>query len=143
MYKLFINKSITDNSSAMYPLLGINVPAGFPSPARDYIENILDLNDLLIAHPAATYFVKVEGYSMSLANIFPGDILVVDRSAEIANNKIIIAVLDGELTVKRLKIKNNDYWLYPENDKFKEIKIESWMNFSIWGVVTWIIHKSK
>ena len=125
-----------------YPLLGINVPAGFPSPARDYIENFLDLNELMITNPAATYFVRVEGYSMSNANILPGDILVVDRSAEVTHNKIVIAIIEGELTVKRFKIRNNEYWLYPENDGFKPIKIEEWMDFSVWGVVTWIIHKA-
>ena len=125
------------------PLLGTEVSAGFPSQAHDYIENLLDLNELMIVNPASTYFVRVDGFSMVNANILSGDILVVDRSVEVSNNKIIIAVIDGEVTVKRLKIKNNEYWLYPESDKFKPLKIESWMSFTIWGVVTWIIHKTR
>ena len=125
------------------PLLEFSVPAGFPTPARDYFENMLDLNELMIEHPSATYFIKADGYSMMDANILPGDILVVDRALDALNNKIVIAVLDGDIIVKRLKIKNNNYWLYPENDEFTPIKIESWMNFSIWGVVTWIIHEAR
>jgi len=125
-----------------YPLLGFTVPAGFPSPARDYIEDVLDLNELMVIHPAATYFVRAEGYSMHNANILPGDILVVDRSLEATDNKIIIAIIDGEMTVKRLRIRNNAIWLCPENDKLKPTKVEAWMDFSIWGVVTWVIHKS-
>jgi DNA polymerase V len=128
---------------AKCPMLGINVPAGFPSPARDYIEDILDLNELMNVNPASTYFVRVEGLSMIGANITDGDILVVDRSVEVSNNKIVIAIIDGDITVKRLKIKNNEYWLCPENDKFKPVKIETWMNFSIWGVVTWVIRQTS
>jgi len=135
---IVINQSFTK-----CPLFETSVAAGFPSQAHDYIENILNLNELMINNPAATYFVRVEGSSMIGANIFSGDILVVDRSIEIVDNKIIIGVIDGEVTVKRLKIKNNEYWLHPENMKYKPLKIESWMNFTIWGVVTWIIHKTK
>jgi len=124
------------------PLWGVNVPAGFPSPARDYIENSLDLNDLVVANPVATYFVRVEGDSMSYARILPGDILVVDRSVEPSDGKIVIAIIDGDLTVKRLRIIDGDYWLCPENDKFQAVKIEEWMNFSVWGVVMWVIHSS-
>ena len=124
------------------PMLEINVPAGFPSPARDYIENSLDLNELMVPHPVATYFVKVEGESMSDANISPGDILVVDRSLDATDGKIVIAVIENELTVKRLKINNGEYWLYPENEKFEPVKIEDWMNFFVWGVVTFVVHKA-
>ncbi|MCK9330027.1 MAG: translesion error-prone DNA polymerase V autoproteolytic subunit [Candidatus Cloacimonetes bacterium] len=130
-----------DNNKQLILFLGNNIPAGFPSPARDYIEDVLDLNELMIDDASATYFVRVEGYSMSLANIFPGDILVVDRGKEAYNNNIVIAVIDGELTVKRLKIIKNEYWLYPENNDYKPFKIEEWMDFLIWGIVTWVIHK--
>ncbi len=133
----------SEKQKQIIPLLGTDVPAGFPSPARDYIEDVLDLNELMVANSAATYFVRVEGYSMSLANIYPGDILVVDRAKEASNNSIVIAVVDGELTVKRLKVIKNEYWLYPENNNYKALKIEEWMDFTVWGVVTWIIHKSK
>ena len=117
-----------------------NSPVGFPSPSREYLENSLDLNELMITNPHSTYFVRVEGYSMENARILPGDILVVDRAAKAVNNKIIIAALDGEMVVKRLKIKGDDYWLYPENYKLRPLKIEPWMDFTIWGVVCWVIH---
>ena len=117
------------------------VSAGFPSPARDYSEKLIDLNELLTPNSASTYFLRVDGYSMINANIQHNDILVVDRSIEPQNNMIIIAVIDGEITVKRLKIKDNGYWLYPENEKFKPVKIEEWMDFMIWGVVVWVLHK--
>ncbi|MCL1826964.1 MAG: translesion error-prone DNA polymerase V autoproteolytic subunit [Candidatus Cloacimonetes bacterium] len=123
------------------PLLEIAVPAGFPSQAHDYIENLLDLNELMILNPAATYFVRVEGNSMIDANIYPGDFLIVDRSEEIADGKIVIGVIDGEVTVKRLRIKNNEYWLCPENVKYKPLRIEPHVDFRVWGVVTWVIHK--
>ncbi len=86
------------------PLYLVNVQAGFPSPAEDYLDKTLDLNTLMIAHPAATFFVRVTGDSMRNAGIFSGDILVVDRSLEASDNKIVIAVVGGEFTVKRLKI---------------------------------------
>ena len=129
-------------SAHKYPLMDFSVPAGFPSPARDYVEDVLNLNELMISHPAATYLIRAEGSSMVNANIRNGDILVVDRSLEATDNKVIIAIIDGEMTVKRLKIRNNGYWLCPENDKFKPMKVEEWMDFSVWGVVTWVIHKS-
>ena len=123
------------------PLLGSKIPAGFPSPAQDYIYSTLDLNQFLIAHPAATFFVRVEGYSMINAGIHPDDILIVDRSIEAVHNKIVIAVYDGELTVKRLRIIDKIYWLVPENDEFEPIHISEEDNFSVWGVVTYVIHK--
>ena len=124
------------------PFIGSLVPAGFPSPAQDYIESVLDLNELLIQHPAATYFVRVEGYSMINSGINPNDILIVDRSLEAADGKVVIAVLEGEFTVKRLQInKKGEYYLMPDNDAYKPIKITNEMDFSIWGVVTNAIHK--
>lgn len=123
------------------PLLGSDIPAGFPSPAQDYIEDRLDLNEYLIKHPSATYFVRVDGYSMLEAGIFPDDILIVDRALEAINKKVIIAVLNGELTVKRLIIKDGLYFLKPENPEFDVIKITKDDQFSVWGVVTYVIHK--
>jgi len=139
---LFSMKALESTSHITCPLWGINVPAGFPSPARDYVENSLDLNELMVANPVATYFVRVEGYSMSFARILPGDILVVDRSVEPCDGHIVIAVIDGDLTVKRLRIIDGAYWLFPENDDFQAVKIEEWMNFSVWGVVMWVVHRS-
>ena len=124
------------------PMAGINAPAGFPSPARDYIEGMLDLNELMNTNPTSTYFIRVEGNSMTNAQITHGDILVVDRSKEAYDKKIIIAFIEGEITVKRLRIIDNVYWLYPEHEAYKPVKIEEWMDFQIWGVVTWVIHKT-
>jgi len=118
------------------------VRAGFPSPAEDYIENSLDLNHLLIKHPAATFFVRVEGDSMKDAKINKGDILIVDKAIKPSHKKIIIASIDGEFTVKRLYIEGTNVFLYPENPKFKPIKIQENSDFEVWGVVTYIIHKA-
>ena len=123
------------------PLIGMKVPAGFPSPAQDYIEDSLDLNEHLVPHPASTYFVRVDGESMINAGIYPDDILVVDRSLEAAHNRVVIAFIDGELTVKRLKVKDGKYLLVPDNQEYPSIKIEEWMDMTIWGVVTYVIHK--
>jgi len=131
----------TRTKSLERPLLGTNVPAGFPSPAQDYIEASLDLNDFLISHPNSTFFVRVEGYSMVNAGIQPDDLLIVDRALEASNNKIIIAVVDGELTVKRLNIVDSVYWLLPENESFSPICIDDSIDFVIWGIVTYVIHK--
>lgn len=123
------------------PLLASNIPAGFPSPAQDYIEETLDLNEFLIKHPSATYFVRVDGYSMIDSGIFPDDILIVDRALEAISNKVIIAVLNGELTVKRLVIKDEIYYLKPDNPEFDTIEVTQDDQFSVWGVVTYVIHK--
>ncbi|MDZ7664933.1 MAG: translesion error-prone DNA polymerase V autoproteolytic subunit [Desulfotignum sp.] len=123
------------------PLYMTSIEAGFPSPADDYIEGTLDLNEHLIKHPAATFFVRVSGESMIKAGIFPGDILIVDRSLEAVDKRIVIAVLDGELTVKRLRIRSGRPSLEPENDRYKPIEITPDMAFEIWGVVTNVIHK--
>ena len=119
------------------------VQAGFPSPANDFIDKKLDLNSLVIKNEAATFFVKVDGTSMEDANIFKDDILVVDRSINPCNGKIIIAILNGEFLVKRLKIIKNKFYLFAENPKFNPIEISKDEDFEIWGVVTYIIHKAK
>lgn len=117
------------------------VSAGFPSPADDFVENILDLNEYLIKHPAATFFVRVSGDSMENAGIFSGDLLVVDRSLEAKNDSVVIAYLNNEFTVKRVR-KDKDVWyLIPENPNYKSIRITEDMNFIVWGVVTNAIHK--
>lgn len=125
------------------PLIGTDVPAGFPSPAQDYIEEYLDLNEHLISHPSATYFVKVEGYSMINAGIHPGDILIVDKAVEPIHKKIVIAIVDGELTVKRLLSEKGKWYLMPENPEFPMVEITGDMDFIIWGVVTYSLHKTE
>jgi len=122
------------------PLFLVPVSAGFPSPADDYIENQLDLNKHLIKHPAATFFVKVKGDSMIDAGIHSGDILIVDRSLEATDKKVVIAVVDGELTVKRIRKMDDKVFLLPENSDFRATEITGDMDFTVWGVVTNVIH---
>ena len=122
------------------PLFLDPVSAGFPSPADDYIEHQLDLNKHLIQHPAATFFVKVKGDSMIEAGIHPGDILIVDRALEAADKKVVIAIIDGELMVKRIRIIDKRVYLLPENHNYSPTEIIDEMNFEIWGVVTNVIH---
>lgn len=124
------------------PLFLSRIPAGFPSPAEDYIENQLDLNELIVKHPTATFFVRVEGESMREASINPGDILVVDRSLEAKSGKIIVALVDGEFTVKRLLINEGEITLQSENALYPSIKINPESDFQVWGVVTYVIHKT-
>lgn len=120
-----------------------DVPAGFPSPASDAIQQSLDLNQLLIQHPAATFFVKVLGHSMQNSNIHSGDILVVDRAVTPGHNHIAVAVIDGEFTVKRIAKRGGKLFLIPENENFHAIEIKDGMNVEIWGVVTHVIHSLK
>ena len=122
------------------PIFLGRLPAGFPSPADDYLEGKLDLNRHLIKHPAATFFVRVTGDSMIGAGIHSGDLLVVDRSLEPADKHVVVAVLDGELTVKRLFKQNGVLRLLPENLNYQPIEIAPQQTIEIWGVVTSVIH---
>ena len=117
------------------------VPAGFPSPAADYEQDRLDLNKHLVKNPAATFFVKVTGDSMIGAGIHDGDLLVVDRSIEPRDKYIVIAVLDGELTVKRIRLSRGKVTLMPENESYIAHEITNNNEFEVWGVVTNVIHK--
>lgn len=122
------------------PLFTSTVSAGFPSPADDYIERHLDLNELLVKHPTATFFVRVEGQSMINAGIKSGDILIVDRSLSPSSGHVVIAVLNGDFLVKKLHKRGNQTWLLPENPKYQPMQITDESNFEIWGVVTSVIH---
>ncbi|MGM0541775.1 MAG: LexA family protein [Pseudomonadota bacterium] len=118
------------------PLYSHKVIAGFPSPADDYIEKRLDLNEKLIGNKEATFLLVVQGDSMQNIGIKDGDTLIVDRSLEPKNGKIVIAALDGELTVKRLSMKSTGTWLVPENDDYPPILVREESDIVIWGVVT-------
>jgi DNA polymerase V len=122
------------------PLFAGKVSAGFPSPAADHIEKNLDLNELLIQKPAATYFVRAQGESMLGAGIHPNDILVVDRSLEPAAGKVVICALNGELTVKRLTCENEQWALKAENPDYPDILLSDDLELVVWGVVTNVIH---
>jgi len=123
------------------PLLAGAIPAGFPSSAENFIDKSLDLNELVIKHPAATFFVRVKGNSMIKAGIESNDILVVDRALSVSNNRIVIARIADELTVKRIKLEGEKLFLMPDNDEYKPMEITESMDFEVWGVVTFVIHQ--
>lgn len=133
--------SVAEAEKLELPFFISPVAAGFPSPAEDYQDRKLDLNDLLIKRPSSTFFVRVSGPSMTGAGIFDGDLLVVDRSVTATDNKIVIAVVNGEFTVKRIRKKGERVFLQPENTSFKEMEILPGMDFVVWGVVVYCIHK--
>lgn len=123
------------------PLFINKVPAGFPSPADDYLENQIDLNEHLVKRPASTFMVRVKGDSMVNAGILNGDILIVDRSVKAAYGKIIVAILNGNFTVKRLTKQGNKTFLFPENPNYQPIEITEAHEFEVWGVVLHAIHQ--
>ena len=125
----------TTATECCIPLFLIPVSAGFPSPAEDFIESGLDFNAFLIEHPAATFCVRVKGDSMINAGIYPGSILIVDRSLNPRPGSIVLAVLDGEFTVKRLKREQGRVWLCPENPDYPPVEITAGRDFAVWGVV--------
>ncbi|MCS3902199.1 DNA polymerase V [Methylohalomonas lacus] len=122
------------------PLFAFRVPAGFPSPAEDYVEKTIDLNEQLIQHKEATFFVRVKGDSMIDAGIHDGDTLVVDRAIEPKHRHIVLAVIDGQLTVKRLIKHKGEVWLHAENAAYAPIKLDPETGCDIWGVVKHAIH---
>ena len=119
------------------------VPAGFPSPADDFVEMEINLQDYIVKNKEATFCVKVEGSSMTKAGINTGDIMIVDRSLTPKHNDIVLAVIDGDFTVKRLAVNDNSVYLVPENDSFSPIKITELMDFQVWGIITHIIHRAR
>lgn len=125
------------------PFFTSTIQAGFPSPADGYVEGALDLNELVVQHPAATFYVKVQGDSMINAGISSGDILVVDRSLTAQHKSIVVAILDGEFAVKRLIIEKNFVTLFSENPSYPPIRVGKESQFEIWGVVSYVIHKAR
>ncbi len=144
MYKK--NQIFTINSNLskgnIIPFFIDSVSAGFPSPATDYLENKLDLNEYLVKNPAATYIVKANGPSMSDAGILSGDLLIVDRSILPRNESVVIASIFGDLTVKKIRKKNQSLFLISANDEYPSIEVKEEMECFIWGVVTYVIHKA-
>lgn len=138
-----IDAVYTANSTSkiLIPFFEGKVSAGFPSSAENYIDQSLDLNELLIKHKAATFFIRVKGNSMINAGIHSNDILVVDRSCTIAHNKIVIARINDELTVKRIILEEEKIYLMPDNCEYKPIEITEEMDFEVWGIVTYVIHQ--
>lgn len=123
-----------------FPLYENAVQCGFPSPADDFLDLDINLNDYLVKHKSATFCVKVNGSSMNGVGIHSGDVLIVDRAERVKNNSIVLAVIDNEFTVKSIKKNAGKLYLNPANDNYKPIEITEDMNFHIWGVVTFVIH---
>jgi DNA polymerase V len=118
------------------------ISAGFPSPAADYLEMSLDINKELVNNPNSTFYGRVRGNSMIDAGIHDGDILVIDKSLEPANNKRAVCFIDGQFTIKTLKVSKGEVWLKPENKDYPPIKITPENDFVVWGIVTHVIHKT-
>ncbi|WP_346881907.1 translesion error-prone DNA polymerase V autoproteolytic subunit [uncultured Algibacter sp.] len=135
----FFVPEATDSLGAVFFDTGIS--AGFPSPADDFKEQRLSLDKELVKNKEATFFARVSGQSMIGAGLDDNDLLVIDRSLEPSNNKIAVCFLDGEFTVKRLKVDRNEVWLQPENPNYPIIKITQENDFVIWGIVTNVIKK--
>ncbi len=129
-------------NAAERPCVAGDVVAGFPSPAAQYQEDPLDLNELLVHRPAATFFLRTVGDSMTGAGIWPGDILVVDRSLHPSENSVVIACLDNELTVKFFhREKDGSVWLLPSNPSYPPIRCNEERDLQVFGVVTAVIHQ--
>ena len=137
----FVGKAAPLEEREGLPLYLSPVQAGFPSPADDYMEGKLDLHKHLVRNESATFFLRASGNSMEGAGIFDGDLLVVDRSIEATHNRIVIAALDGELTVKRLIRQRGKVYLAPENPEYPKFDITNREYVHIWGVVTYVVHK--
>ena len=133
IYKSEINKPL---SLGLYPS---SISAGFPSPAEDHLDIGLDLNEYLVKHPSSTFYIYVKGNSMINSGIYDGDLMIVDRSLQAASNSIVVAVVDGDFTVKRISKKGDDIYLMPDNKNYKPICINN-TDSLIWGVVTHTIH---
>ncbi|MDO5971555.1 translesion error-prone DNA polymerase V autoproteolytic subunit [Flavivirga aquimarina] len=135
----FFTPKVTNDSGA--PFFDTGISAGFPSPADDFKEQRLSLDKELIKNKEATFFARVSGQSMIGAGLDDNDLLVIDRSLEPTHNKIAVCFLDGEFTVKRLKVDKDEVWLQPENPNYPIIKITNENDFIIWGIVTSVIKK--
>jgi DNA polymerase V len=114
---------------------------GFGAAADDYMERGIDLNEQLVRNKPATFFFKMKGDAMKEAGIFDGDTLIVDRSVKLVNGKIIVAILNGELLVRRFHKNFSSAFLIAENERYKNINLAEFTNFSVWGVVTYVIHQ--
>jgi len=125
--------------SVALPLADQGISAGFPSPADDFLDLSIDLNKELIKHPYATFYGRVRGDSMTGAGLDDGDLLIIDKSLEPQDGKIAVCFIDGEFTVKRIKLDKDSLWLMPENKKYKPLKVTEDNEFIIWGVVTSVI----
>lgn len=134
----FYSAEVTDEMALPF---ADSITAGFPSPAEDYTQLSLDINKDLITNPGASFYARVKGDSMKDAGINNGDILVIDKSLEPSNGKKAVCYIDGEFTLKTIQIRKDEIWLLPANPDYKPIKITAENEFTIWGIVTYVIHK--
>lgn len=119
------------------------IRAGFPSPAQDYMEQAIDLNKEIVKHPASTFYGRVVGNSMSGEGIDDGDILVIDKSLELINGDLAVCFINGEFTVKRVKLEKDFAWLVPSNPDYQPIKVTKDDEFTIWGIVTYTVKRNR
>lgn len=140
--KLIIHK-IDISSTLPLPYADEGIRAGFPSPAQDYLEHAIDLNKEIVQHPASTFYGRVVGDSMSEEGIEEGDILVIDKSLELADGDLAVCFLDGEFTVKRVRLEPDTAWLVPSNASYPPIKVNKDNDFIVWGIVTYTIKKNR
>ena len=133
--------SANTDSELELPYISSGISAGFPSPALDFIDLSIDLNRHLIKNPSSTFYGRVKGDSMKDAGIHDGDLLVIDKSLEAADDKIAVCYIDGEFTLKRIRFEKNACWLIPANDSYQAIKVTEDNDFMIWGIVTHVIKK--
>jgi DNA polymerase V len=131
--------SVSTETNLELPIVGEAIRAGFPSPADDFLDVSIDLNKELIKHPAATFFGRVNGDSMKDLGIDDGDLLIIDKSLEPTDGKIAVCFIDGEFTLKQIKIDDEGLLLMPANEKYQPIRVTKDNNFEIWGIVVHVI----
>jgi DNA polymerase V len=133
--------SADTSTSVCLPFVESGISAGFPSPADDFLDAAIDLNKEFVKNPSTTFYGRVRGDSMINAGLNTGDLLIIDKSLEPVENKIAVCFIDGEFTVKRIKIEKDIVWLVAENENYKPIKVTADNDFIIWGIVTTVIKK--
>lgn len=131
--------TVSNKTTVEIPFLEGGIKAGFPSPAEDFTEISIDLNIELLKNPSSTFFCRVSGDSMEDLGISDGDLLVVDKSLEPRDGKVAVCYVDGEFTLKKIKIEKDCCWLMPANKKYKPIKVTAENEFIVWGIVTYAI----
>lgn len=134
---------VSVESEMALPVVSENISAGFPSPAMDFIDLVIDLNKHVIKRPSATFFGRVKGKSMKDIGIHDGDLLVIDKSIKPANNLIAVCYLDGEFTIKRIVIENGSCWLVPANKDYEPLEVLEHNDFQVWGIVTYVIKSMR
>ena len=131
--------SISSETALELPIISSGINAGFPSPAADFTDLSIDLNKYLVKNQSATFYGRVKGESMKDAGIDNGDLLIIDKSLEPVDGKIAVCYIDGEFTIKRIKLEKNICWLVAANEKYKPIKVTPDNDFLIWGIITHVI----